>query len=451
MNYIICFIALCLTIFETSAQVPTTNRYQFLLGSDKQEEIKKVIPGPEGTLLVIGQIETSTDGVDILLSSLDTTGALMWTKRIGGSREDYGVSAAVTFEEDGFIVVSNSNSFASRNNFDIVIYKINLKGEVLWVKSIGSEKSEIATSIAASTIEQAYMIAGNVTNVVDGEKNKDILTVKIDPNGVVKWAKMFGGQLTEYATTIEASSTGYLIAGETNSYGQGEFDVLAMSLSEEGLLNYAYTLGGLMSDYAVFFTQYDQDHFMLGLNTMNYGAGDMDFMLVKVNKKENKIKWSQTYGDDSLDCILAYHKDTKGNLNFIGYTTGFGAVQEDMLLFSTNKDGRFIEGKIMGGVQNDVGMYVSSPKYQYNTIVGMTSSFDALGTDLFFAKSDAFSSRYLCNSTLILPKMEPYQKIDSYKVEVYQVNATLVEKIISTSHSTDVELIKKDLCVDYKF
>ena len=63
--------------------------------------------------------------------------------------------------------------------------------------------------------------------------NKQIL----NQNKIITWEKTFGGSIGDYADSlIQTADSGYAVAGETYSYGAGDYDFYVIKLDEKGNL-----------------------------------------------------------------------------------------------------------------------------------------------------------------------------------------------------------------------
>jgi CubicO group peptidase (beta-lactamase class C family) len=89
-----------------------------------------------------------------------------------------------------------------------------------------------------------------VTTIGTGHgENSDILLTKNYPNGNEIWAKRFGGNSYDKASSILATDDGYLIIGSTSSYGNGNYDMFVIKTDKEGQQQWQNTYGGYLNEY----------------------------------------------------------------------------------------------------------------------------------------------------------------------------------------------------------
>jgi|GEM_PF-3702073 len=71
------------------------------------------------------------------------------------------------------------------------------------------------------------------------------------PSMASSWVSVFGGEEDDIGWAIKATPDGgYVVAGETSSYGAGKRDALLLKLDGQGALQWSKTLGGTLDDAA---------------------------------------------------------------------------------------------------------------------------------------------------------------------------------------------------------
>lgn len=107
-------------------------------------------------------------------------------------------------------------------NSDIVLIKLNNSGDIDWQKVLGGQIYDYLYSIKQSA-DGGYVFIGKTNSF--GVGNYDILIVKLDLSGNVINQKVYGGVGDDDAySIIELSSGEYIIAGISNSYGMSGYD-----------------------------------------------------------------------------------------------------------------------------------------------------------------------------------------------------------------------------------
>jgi hypothetical protein len=106
--------------------------------------------------------------------------------------------------------------------------------------------------------------------------------LKLDPDGSVAWQKIFGGTGGDYVYSIQQiSDGGYILAGETDSFGAGGSDALVLKLNPDGTVAWQKTYGLAWDDWA-FYVKQTTDGFIMAGGTCPLG-GACDIWVLKVN------------------------------------------------------------------------------------------------------------------------------------------------------------------------
>jgi hypothetical protein len=98
------------------------------------------------------------------------------------------------------------------------------------------------------------------------------------------WEVSFGGYEEDAAySVIETSDGGFTLAGSTMSFGNGDNDVWLVKTDSTGDHIWNKTYGGNAFDRALTIINTDDGGFMLFGNTESYGYGDLDIWLIKTD------------------------------------------------------------------------------------------------------------------------------------------------------------------------
>jgi hypothetical protein len=110
-----------------------------------------------------------------------------------------------------------------------------------------------------------------------------IVLVNAEPSWVV-WSKTFGGTSTDQAySLVETSDGGYALTGSTTTFGFGNSDVWLVKTDGSGNKEWNRNYGGEVNDSAYSLIQMSDGGFALAGETESYGAGDYDFWLIRTN------------------------------------------------------------------------------------------------------------------------------------------------------------------------
>ncbi|MCK4576351.1 hypothetical protein KAU34_08080, partial [candidate division WOR-3 bacterium] len=222
---------------------------------------------------------------DVYLIKTYANGDTMWTKTYGGEYDDVGYSVQET-SDGGFIVAGYIGS-------SVYLIKTDSNGNLLWSEWYGGSDYDYGYSVQ-ETSDNGYIIAGRISSFSAG--GFDVYLIKTDSLGNTLWSKIYGGICWDAGHSVkETSDGGYIIAGCTMLDGEG-WDVYLIKTYADGDTIWTKTYGGANWDvgYSVQETS-DGGYIVAGL-TESFGAGSFDIYLLKIDSLGNTL-WTRTHGD----------------------------------------------------------------------------------------------------------------------------------------------------------
>ena len=365
-----------------------------------------------------GVYELISNGAeDIFVSKLDSSGAFIWARNLGGTSTDTGESLAI----DGSGNVYTTGRFSGTADFDpgagvanltsagledIFVSKLDSDGNFVWAKSMGGAAPSYAHGwdIGVDGSGNVYT-TGNFTQTVDFDPGPsvstltsiaetDIFVSKLSGDGNFIWAKGFGGIWFDSGASLAFESsgsvyiTGYFHSnvdfdpgpGTNQLTSAGSTDIFVSKLDSNGQLIWAKSMGGTSGDDGdsievdgngnVYITGYFSEMADLdpGANTLTFTSkGSYDIFVSKLDNAGNLI-WARSMGGPGPDYGFSISIDDVGNVYFIGSfqytvdfdpgagTTNLTSVDSlDIYINSLDSNGNFVKAKSMGGIQSDFG------------------------------------------------------------------------------------------------
>jgi hypothetical protein len=309
----------------------------------------------------------------------------MWTRTYGGANDDYGYSVQPT-SDGGYIIAGSTCSRADSSNGDVYLIKTNASGDTLWTGAYGGSGTNVGYSVQQTT-DGGYIIAG-ATNPYDSIWNY-VYLVKTDAWGESLWARTYGGTGDNEGYSVQQTTDGgYIIAGATNSFGAGDYDVYLIKTDGLGDTLWTRTYGGTGDDEGYCVEQTTDGGYIVAGATTSFGAVVEDVYLIKTNASGDTI-WTRAFGGRSDDKGYSVQQTTDGGYIIAGYTNSLGARWYDVNLIKTNGAGDTLWSSAYGGDGTDEGYSVRQTSDGGYIIAGETNSFGAGGYDAYLIRTNA--------------------------------------------------------------
>jgi len=207
----------------------------------------------------------------------------LFQKTIGGTGNDYGYSIQQT-SDGGYVITGETYSFGA-GSYDVFVIKLDSSGNLSWAKTIGGTDDDYGYSIQ-QTSDGGYVITGATYSF--GAGGYDVFVIKLNSSGNLSWAKTIGGTGNDSGYSIQQTSDGgYVITGETYSFGAGSYDVFVIKLDSSGNLSWAKTIGGTDDDYGYSIQQTSDGGYVITGIASSFGAGGYDVFVIKLDSSGN--------------------------------------------------------------------------------------------------------------------------------------------------------------------
>lgn len=224
------------------------------------------------------------------------------------------------------------------------------------------------------TLDGGYIIAGSTSSF--GQGNTDFYLLKLDSLGQKKFENSFGGYSNEIAKSIiQLADSSFVIAGYTSSFGIGGYDIFIVKADKNGNLIWQKTFGGNDWDFAYNIEPTSDGGFIISGTTYSFGYGNADGYIIKTDVSGN-VLWSKTYGGKRDDEFKSVIQTSDGNYALTGYTKSYSDSLGDTWLFKVDINGDSIWSYSYGGNKEDFGNQLIENGTDY-FIVGATASVGA--------------------------------------------------------------------------
>ncbi|MCK4576758.1 hypothetical protein KAU34_10145, partial [candidate division WOR-3 bacterium] len=319
---------------------------------------------------------------DVYLIKTHADGETLWTRVYGGGEDDRGFSIQET-SDGGYIIAGITRTFGA-GSYDFYLIKTDENGNALWEKTFGGADDDWGFSVIESS-DGGYIIVGSTESYGEGER--DVYVIKTDVNGDTLWTKTYGGEKDDVGVSIQKTSdSGYIIAGRTTSFGSGYYDVYLIKINDDGDTQWAKTYGGTEYDGGISIQQTSDGGYIIGGDTESYGEGEKDIYLIKIDET-GSVLWTKTYGGTEDDGCLSVQETSDGGYIVTGFTTlsNIHTWNSDVYLIKTDANGSALWTKTYGGAKFDIGYSVQETSDGGYIIAGATCS-EGSNNDVYLIK-----------------------------------------------------------------
>lgn len=187
------------------------------------------------------------------------------------------------------------------------------------------------------TLDGHYMVTGYTGSFTNG--NSDVLIAKVNQQGWLMWAKNIGGINNDIGKSIVRTiDSGFVIAGYTNTYGNGGYDGYLIKINKVGDMVWQKTFGG--NDWDVFttvITTNDNGFVAVGYSYSN-SYGGTDAWIVKTDSLGN-LEWEKRIGGTNDDEFVSAEQITDGRIVCAGTTYSFNDANGNYFVYKTTVNG----------------------------------------------------------------------------------------------------------------
>jgi hypothetical protein len=221
---------------------------------------------------------SSTATVQTCLLKTNAAGEREWLKLFGGANIDEGHDAHQT--SDGGYILTGITASTPTENDDVFLIKTDAEGNVQWQKTYGGDLQDRGRSVR-QTADGGYIIAGDSNSTSTAAT--DIFLVKTDTSGTLRWQNHYGGPSTEYGYCVrQTADGGYIVAGQTFSVLRQSEEMYLVKTDADGKLQWQKAIGGAEEECGYCVRQTSDDGYLVIGQTQSYGAGIHDIYLVKI-------------------------------------------------------------------------------------------------------------------------------------------------------------------------
>jgi hypothetical protein len=310
-----------------------------------------------------------------------------WEKTFGGGGPMFGeIGNSVQQTNDGGYIITGWTFSFGNGNSDVYLIKTDVNGVEQWSQTFGGTGWEEGRSVQQTT-DGGYIICGDTESFGNG--NGDVYLIKTNGNGVEQWSQTFGGTDVDRGRSVQQTNDGgYIICGSSYSTGNGEDDVYLIKTNGNGVEQWSQTFGGTENDRGHSVQQTNDGGYIICGYSKSIGIGlHHDFYLIKLDGNGNQI-WDQIFPQTNESVGFSVRQTNDGGYIFTGHTETYGVGDGDVYLIKTNGNGVEQWSQTFGGTGYDGGYSVQQTNDGGYIITGWTFSFGNGNGDVYLIKTN---------------------------------------------------------------
>ena len=310
---------------------------------------------------------------------------VLWSRTYGGSYSEWGYSVQQT-TDGGYIVAGRALSFSGGNYDDVYLVKTDSVGNTQWSRTYGGSDHDFGRCVQ-QTADGGYVVVGWTFSF--GAGSRDVYLVKTDSLGGLLWSRTYGGDGWDYGYSVQQTPDGgYIVVGNTNSFGVGDRDVYLIKTNSGGDIVWTRTYGGSDNDWGYSVQQTSDGGYVAAGHTLSFGAGGLDVYLIKTDSTGDTL-WTRTYGDSGGEAGWSAQQTIDGGYILTGGTNSFGAGESDAFLIKTDSGGDALWSRTYGGSKVDGGFSVHQMTDGGYVVAGWTETFVAGDSNVYLVRTDS--------------------------------------------------------------
>jgi hypothetical protein len=275
----------------------------------------------------------------------------------------------------------------------------------IWTKTFGGSEGDIAMDVLQLT-QGGYLLVGETISYGEGG---DAWLIKTNDLGEEEWNTTFGGPYEDWGNDIhETNDGGYIIIGTTLLPGATNYDAWLIKTDALGNELWNVTFGGNQWENGNSIWPTPDGGYIAVAET--YSFGNDNCLLLKTDDMGNE-QWKTTMRGEMPFSI---HQTSDGGYifvtNYYDYTTLY-----DLLLIKTDAQGKEQWTTTFGGSGFDIGTALQFCPDGGYILAGMTSSFGIGNTEGWIIKTDAQGSEEWS-----LTYCEPHHDIYFFNIQTTQ-------------------------------
>jgi uncharacterized delta-60 repeat protein len=254
--------------------------------------------------------------------------------------------------------------------------------DTLWTRSLGGGNSDYSNGLDV-TFDGGVVLAGQTRSF--GAGNWDFYLARYTDTGSLLWSRTYGGTRQDLAYDVQQTpDSGFIISGysETKFVNGDAYLIKTNANGDTAWTRFWGASGGFERFYGV---QVLADGY-IACGTI--AAGPSQLVLARYNLAGDTL-WTKRYGGSSDEVGYDVQVDGDGGFIVAGYTASTGGSGANCFLLKTNSNGDSLWSRHYGGAQDEVANVLRVAADGGYFVAGRSHSFGQTTGDLYLIRTNA--------------------------------------------------------------
>jgi hypothetical protein len=168
------------------------------------------------------------------------------------------------------------------------VAKLSATGDSLWSRTYGTAATFTNGLLIRPTSDGGFIIAGETALI---GLPRDMYLLKITGAGAQQWAFSYGTTADDFGVqVVECFDHGFAVAGGSFGTPGSDCNAYLVKTDAQGVKQWEASFGGAQFDCAWSLAQTPDSGFVLAGQTRSYGIGNTDIYVVKTDKRGSEIR-----------------------------------------------------------------------------------------------------------------------------------------------------------------
>ncbi|MEO1258144.1 MAG: T9SS type A sorting domain-containing protein [Bacteroidota bacterium] len=360
--------------------------WEKVFGDEHGDGLYDVLNTPDGGFLSVGhqQISNNPLHADLYLIKTDAGGFEDWSQMVHDSLYSYYGKSISPTDDGGYVIGGNAIVEDITRGF---IAKTDNLGNLEWLTM--TDQDSVWGRKALELADGTFLLAGSTFSEGTNGPDYDFFQFRVSADGsTILQERQYGGNLFDDCRDMVETEEGDLIlAGFTNSFGNGHYDGYLIMINIAGDVLWERTHGTADAELIFAIANTNDGNFVITGQSEKLTQFGEDVFLAKIDEFGNE-DWWRTYSKIGIDLANDVKNVSIGGYVITGYTQASPTSERQAFLLKTYSNGDEHWKKHFGGNGHEGGLAVAEGSNWGYIMAGFSHSYGAGGADGYLVRTD---------------------------------------------------------------